>query len=261
MNQSLSATLKPMPWDFRPLRGTVRAIAYLGAIVLFFVMLYAVIGAIIFPFAVFSDSASESASVLKTIGMVCLWLVIVVIAFVAIWAFATLNRRLDLTRYLKKCPAGSMYLLGGSVLRSFSGVGSVSFGENAMLLKGRLGPNLLWPLLIIIVIDIISGVVVLSGGQGIVIGGMGAIILLVIYNAVFKRDTSLNVEPSSVASVRCRGPIVKIRFKSRPVESLSVVTILIPSDQQAEFFQRFNSLFPEKLPRTYREALKENRSN
>jgi hypothetical protein len=253
MKESLSSASTSAPWDFRPLRGIVRILAYLGVIVLFLVMLEAVIGVLIFPFAAFS----ESASVLKSIGKVLLWLAIVAIAFGAVWAFATLNRRLDLSRYLKKCPAGSVYLLGGSVLRSFSGIGNVIFSENAMVLKGRLGPNLLWPLIIIIVIDILSGLVILSGGQGIVIGGMGAIIILAIYNAVLKRDTSLSIEPSSVGTVRCSGPIVKIRFGSNPVESLGVVTLLLPPDQRGEFFQRFDRLFPQKLPHTYREALEE----
>ncbi|MCX6356201.1 MAG: hypothetical protein NTZ78_15075 [Candidatus Aureabacteria bacterium] len=127
-----------------------------------------------------------------------------------------------------------------------------------MLIKGRLGPNILWPLIIIIVIGILSGLVILSGGQGIVIGSMGGVVILAIYNAVFKRYTSLSIDPSSVASVRCSGPIVKFRFKSRPVKSLGSVTVLLPPDQRAKFFQMFDVLFPERLPLAYRESLKRN---
>ena len=257
MQQNSELSLESaMPWDFKPLRGGIKVFAYVGATLLFFVMLEAVILVLIFPFMAFPDTQGPSASVLKIFAYIVLWLAIVAVAFLVIWAFLALNRRLDLTRYLKKCTDGSIYLLSGSVLRSFSGLGKFSFRENSLLVNGKLGPDLLWPLIIIIAIDILSGLVILSGGKSIVIGGLGVIILLAIYNAVLKSDTSLVIESPSVASVRCSGPIVKIRFKLKPVASLGRITLLLPPNLRAEFFIRFDSIFPEKLPMPYQEALK-----
>src|SRR6266404_971267 len=100
MKPSLLLTTNRMPWDFCPLRGIIWAFAYLGSIILFLAMFPAVICALTFPFAAFSETR-VSPSVLKTIGNVGLWLLIVGSCCALIAAFAALNRRLDVSRYLR----------------------------------------------------------------------------------------------------------------------------------------------------------------
>ncbi|HUU28893.1 MAG TPA: hypothetical protein VM123_13865 [archaeon] len=198
----------------------------------------------------------ESESVFETIKLVILWFATVAVGLFSYWAFAVLKRKLDITNYLKKCPAGTIYLICGSVLRSLTGVGKAGFNENAMLMEGKLGPSLLWPLIVLLVIDVISFIAIFSGGQGIIIGGLGTVIILAIYSALLKRNSSLSVAPGSIASVICSGPVIMIRFKSEPVRSLSSVRLFLPPDQRLEFFRRFDGLFPEKLPSAYIEALR-----
>jgi len=227
---------------------------------LMFVWALAIGGAVALTFVLFFDTVRPSAS------EVAQWLATLAIAFVVTWTFSALNRRIDLGTYFKKCPAGSIYFISGPSLRSFSGTGKVGFRENAMLLKGQLSPNFFWPLVIILVINILSVLLSLSRGKSIVMilsnekyigcGGLLAFYILKSYNRYFTRATSVLIEPSSIASVRCRGPVVKIRFQSRPVSSLFAVTFLLPPDLQVEFFQSFDRLFPEKLPQAYPEALK-----
>jgi hypothetical protein len=266
MKKSLSLTSKPMPWEFRPLRGTAQAVAYLGAVVLMPIRSGAVLGTVIFPIGMFMDPANASASAREMIGWAGLWLGIVALAVVACRAFVVLNRPLDLPRHLNRCPAGSVCFLGGSVFRSFSGAGGVTFDHDAMLLAGWLGPPRFLPLVMILayvviaIVDVIRDPVAACGPAGILHGSviLGLKLFAGIYERACTRGASLAVAPPSVASVRCRAPIIRIRFKVKPVEALGAVTILIPPDQQVEFFRKFDRLFPGKLPRAYREALREN---
>jgi hypothetical protein len=241
-----------MPWDFKPLRGIL---LLFGSVALLFTTSLAFIvtvGGLVFLAVRFEGSGTQANTSTKIVA----YLGVFVVAFMLIWASVALNRRVNLSEYLKKCPPGSIYLLRGSLLRSFRGVGSVSFGENAMLLKGQLGPNLLWPLLVIVAIDIASVLMILSGGGGVVVGGLGAIVVLVIYNFLFRDDGSVSLGPACVARVSCSGPTMKIRFKPKPIASLRGITMLIPSDQRAGFFRAFDNMFPGTLPPAWREALK-----
>jgi len=248
------------PWDFKPLRGFKKFLAYLSYIPLLLLTLSVLMLAIIFSTVLF-DFPISGETVLEKLGFfglsLVLWLVIASVSFPFIWAFVVLKKKICLLRYEKRCKDNAVYVVSGSLFRSFNNVGAISFSENSLKIKAMLGPNLLTALLILVVIELIAFIIVLQGVKGALIGSFGAILIIAIYNAAFKHEYEITVEPDNIRGVKCRGPIFKVGFFRSPVPLLKRVTLFLPSSYAPSFLGEFNTRFPKKLPPEYQEALED----
>ncbi len=134
---------KTAPWEYRPLRGVLRLPAYLAVILAMFGFMNAVILAVVVAWLMIPSAQS----VIEVLVGVSGWMVIAAAGIFCVWVFAALNRRLDLPRYMKKCPDGGVYFIRRPVVKSLTKTGYVSFADGKMELEGTLSPNFLWPIL------------------------------------------------------------------------------------------------------------------
>jgi len=93
------------------------------------------------------------------------------------------------------------------------------------------------------------------GHPVVLIGGLGFLLLLKVYSWVFREDTSLAVRREDLASVKCHGPVVVLRFARPPRAGLTEVRILVSRAFRRQFFADFNRTFAGVLPEQYRSAL------
>ena len=255
MKEKLSEQHQKMqPWDFKPLRGFKKFLAYLSYIPLLLLTLSVLMLAVILS-PVFVDYLRSGETVLVKLSTFGLWLVIASVSFLFIWAFVVLKKKICLLRYEKRCKDNAVYVVSGSLFRSFNNVGATSFSGNSLKIKALLGPSLLTALLILVVIELIAFITILQGVKGTLIGSFGGILIIAIYNAAFKHEYEITVEPDNIRWVKCRGPIFKVGFLRSPVPLLKRVILFLPSSHAPSFLGEFNTMFPGKLPPKYQEAL------
>lgn len=238
---------QPMPWDPRPLGGLALVGSYLVVIPLLLVIVSSIVAAVGLPFMLLSDAAGRSP--LGEVGIFLCWVGSVAAAIGSCWAFSQLNRRVNITNYLKKCPPGSVYFVGGSGMRRTVGAGRYQFGEQAMFFTTGLGPPLVWPMVVIIILDIL-----LIGVTGCGLGILGIAIALSVYDSSCRTQETISVAAATISKVTCHGALMRMEFAVRPVEMLKAVTLAIPPDHVA-FYWQFDRMFPGQLPPAYREAL------
>lgn len=238
----------PKPWDNKPVRGLRKLGYYFAIVILFMLILEASAFVVIFPLLFLLE---RKRAPLSELGF---WLVLLVTTLFLIKVFRSLNRRVDILRMEKRCGHGRVLHLPASLFRNFTGIGDLDFEDNGMSLQGRLGPNLLLPLIVLIAINIFFFLNAMLGGGGIVIGVPGAIILIIVYGYLGRKDQSILIQPGNIDTVKCFGPIVTVRFSKSPLSQLRSVRLFISPSFRAEFFHKFDKMFPRLLPEEYSEA-------
>ena len=175
-----------------------------------------------------------------------------------LWVMFRLIRRLGTSSMEKKCARADaqVFFLPVCFFRNYQGSGAVRFDENTLEVQGVLSQDLLPPLLIIITINAIALFLLLVFKHGIFLGGGGTLLVMVLY-ALFARNKprTMVVRIPDLASIKCVGPVVTMKFVRPPVHGLSKIRLYIAEPYRRDFFRQMAERFARFLPESYLAAV------
>jgi hypothetical protein len=165
-----------------------------------------------------------------------------------------------LAKLARKCGAAQIYLMLTS-RRFFTGEGTAEFREDKLRVRGTLGPDpfdtiVYWVVAVVIgnfVIAVIPIRVVIDWGP--LIFNIACVGYLVFQLVSGREMKTLFVRPEKVKSVACKGPIVTIKSRADLAPGMNAIRMFVSPGFRPTFFRKFDKMFPEKLPDSYRAAV------
>ena len=165
-----------------------------------------------------------------------------------------------LAKLTEKCGASSIYLIAVA-RRFFTGEGTAEFREDTLRVRGTLGVEpfetiLYWVIAVVVgnfLVAFIPIRAVIDWGPpifNVVCAGY------LVYHFVGSREMkSLFVKRDKVKSVVCEGPIVTIKCRADLAPGLNAIRMFVSPGYRLTFFRKFDKMFPETLPDSYRAAV------
>ena len=173
-------------------------------------------------------------------------------------AFLSLYRVLSLAVLPTRWGFASVYYVYGSLWRQFVGPGDVTFEEGSISLSGTVTADLLSHLLFILCVYA-ALVPMAPGGQAMTAVALVLAIVSIVCDFirlfVANRKRTVVLTASDLRSVKCAGPVVKLRFASSGVPRLKKAAFLVDSQVRTAFFMAFEKTLPGTLPIEYISAV------
>ena len=243
------------PWSFRPMGFLSRIGAWLIAALLALVMFYGFCGAIL-PLLMLAMSAEPSPTWRSWLGASMLSAACGGVTYAALLGFRRVRRRAVYTRQVAKCGDFSCDAMHRSFFRSFQSEGNPIWSTSSLSLAGTLGPHLGPVMIAVLLFNVLALAAAAVGQPSFVVGGLGAVAIVAIYNRLGRRKEKIEITSSQLKSVQCDGPLLRLRLAPPPRPGLTTIDLVVAPSTAVDFLKRFNQVFPELLPSSYTDHLK-----
>jgi hypothetical protein len=195
----------------------------------------------------------------ETAILVAFCLVALGLLVLSLRGLSCLRRRLLVAR-LERTPDHANdqpLLLPCCFLRSYIGPTSLSFTADAVVVCGVLGPYMLLPAVVILLLVFLlpTADVIWGKAAAAVTGGVHLLVLLGHFATNRQGYAEVAIVRPDLSAITCQGPLVTFHFRQPPFPGLSAIKIYLAPGTRREFLAQVQNRFPGFLPQEYRDAL------
>jgi len=245
-----ASTQAPPPWSFRPIGFLGRIGAWLAAALLALGVFYGVLGAFL-PLLIMTVAPEPNLTWKGWVRGGVLSVVCAGFAYASLLGFRRVRRRAVYTRQVTNCGDRPCYATHRSFFRSFQSDGGHIWSPSSLSIAGTIGPHLGPVMLVVLLFNALALVAAAAGQQSFVIGGLGAVAIVGIYNRLGRRKDEIEITRSQLKAVRCDGPLLRLQMAPPPRTALKTIDLVVAPSTAVEFLTQFNRVFPGMLPSSY----------
>ncbi len=237
-SESMEEKSNNVPWAFKPVEGGKKFLVFLVSAILFFSLIVFIFSVYAILWTSYEIDMSRHIQMFPFAKVMFFYLVLI---YLCTTGFLYFYRKFRFSIYDRNISNGNICCISSNFLRIISGPGRLKLDKEGVFLKCNVGPSLIPPLIASIVLLFILG------PQGVVYLTLS----FLIYHFMLRKPRELVIKWDSIASVRCKGPIVRLKLRDSLMLHLKVIKFFVPAAIRTEFFCQLHRINPSLLPDDY----------